>query len=72
MLPAAQSVVVVPASELRAEPAQAGGLLRVLWKRLFGPPEIAIPKSRSDCGVFRAMYEIGSDYLPSSGTWPTP
>lgn len=48
------------------------GVLQRLWLFLFGPPAIEQRTAPSDFGVFRALYEIGSDHLPSSGTWPAP
>lgn len=48
------------------------GLMRKLWQSLFGPPKIDPQAAPPDSGVFRALYEIGSDYMPNSGTWPAP
>jgi hypothetical protein len=47
------------------------GLFTTLWLWIFGPPRLELPLARSDFGVFRALSEVGSDYLPSSGTWPS-
>ena len=51
--------------------SKSAGLFHAFWHWLFGPPKIDVRGARTDFGVFRALYEIGSDYLPSSGTWPT-
>jgi hypothetical protein len=66
---AAQSGLVIIPVQPEAAP---GGLLQRLWQRLFGPPAIDPRTAKTDFGVFRALYEIGSDHIPSSGTWPTP
>jgi hypothetical protein len=69
---AACPVLIVAADALAClAPPPPDGPVRAFWRRWFGPPEIDVRGARSDFGVFRAMYEIGSDYLPSSGTWPT-
>jgi hypothetical protein len=47
------------------------GLLHAVWLRLFGPPAIDPRYDSREFGVFRAFAEVGSDYLPSSGTWPS-
>ena len=55
------------------EPAERPrGFLAALWQRFFGRPHVEVRDSTAEFGVVRAMYEIGSDYLPSSGTWPVP
>jgi len=70
--PLMAATLSVPAASLRTEPPpRRMGLLHALWQLFFGPPQIDVRGARTDFGVFRAMYEIGSDHLPSSGTWPT-
>jgi hypothetical protein len=41
------------------------------WQ-VWGPPEIDVSVVAPHWGAMRAFHEIGSDYLPSSGTWPSP
>ena len=47
------------------------GVLHRLWQRLFGPPAIDPRTATTDFGAFRALYEMGADHLPASGTWPS-
>gem|GEM_PF-5246704 len=67
--PTQQPTRVVISPPPRAAPR---GLLHALWLRLFGPPAIDPRYDTRDFGAFRAFAEVGSDYLPSSGTWPPP
>jgi hypothetical protein len=71
-LSAVEAVPMPPRVVLPAPPTAAPrGFLQALWLRLFGPPAINPSAVSRDFGAFRAFSEIGSDYLPSSGTWPS-
>jgi hypothetical protein len=65
--------VAMPPSVVLPLPPSAAprGLMHALWLRLFGPPAIDPRTITRNFGAFRAFYEVGSDYLPNSGTWPS-
>ena len=72
-LQAAPSALQPTSVVLPLQPVAApSGLLQRLWQALFGPPAVDLCTAKTDFGVFRALYEIGSDHVPSSGTWPAP
>lgn len=68
-------VVVLPVAVFEARPRHDHGGWRgklYAWRqRWLGPPEIELERVAPRFGAFRALSEIGSDYLPSSGTWPS-
>jgi hypothetical protein len=65
MLPSAAADPAPPVRGLRV-------WLSALWRRwgFTGPSPIDLQQAVPRWGAMRAFHEIGSDYLPSSGTWP--